>query len=99
MKQTDEREQHDREHHHEVKQIASGVVRRVGEQMQSTVESRESKELERRQNAHVGIRFVAGQNELNLHTVTISGCPREVFRSLTFEEVPDSLRKPVNTKI
>ena len=51
------------------------------------------------ENTHVGIGFVTRQNELNLPKTTISDCPREVFHSLTFDEVPDSLRKPVNTKI
>ena len=51
------------------------------------------------QSAHVGIGFVAGHNELNLVKATIIDCLREAFFSLTFEEVPDSLRKPVNTKI
>ena len=49
VKQTHECEHHHRKHHHEVKQIASRVLEGVGEQMQSTVEARETKELDRRQ--------------------------------------------------
>ena len=49
--------------------------------------------------AHVGIGFVTGQNELNLFKPTLRDRLGRAFHSLTFDEVPDSLRKPVNTKI
>jgi hypothetical protein len=51
------------------------------------------------QSAHICVSFVAGQNELNLVEMNIRLRSTDAFRSLTFDEVPDSLRKPVNTEI
>ena len=51
------------------------------------------------QSTHVGISFVTGENELNLANVKVRNAERKFFLPLTFDEVPDSLRKPVNTKI
>ena len=51
------------------------------------------------QSAYVGIGFVTGENELHLVEVKVRNATRRMFHPLTFDEVPDSLRKPVKTKI
>ena len=51
------------------------------------------------QSAHIGIGFVAGQDELHLEEANSRLRLKDAFLSLTFDEVPDSLRKPVKTEI
>ena len=51
MKQTDEREHHDRKHQRELKQIDGAVLQRPGKEMETSMESRETQELDRRQKA------------------------------------------------